>query len=130
MTPVVKLIFGIDYDKTRLTEFSAALAYARRETVAQGGFATFLEGFGGGLKAVVAAERRARRPEQKPDRLEQSLDALRQALPIAEVTLATGADEEFVLLVARRQADGTLGVLAPVAFDRSLLDRALRKARL
>ncbi len=130
MTPVVKLIFGIDYDKTRLTEFSAALAYARREAVAQGGFAAFLERFGGGLKAVVAAERRARRPAEKQDRLQQSLDALRQAFPVAEVSLPTDEDQEFVLLVARRQADGTLGVLAPVAFDRSLLDRALRKARL
>ena len=28
MTPIVKLVFGIDYDKARLTEFAAALSYA------------------------------------------------------------------------------------------------------
>ena len=31
MTPIVKLVFGIDYDKARLTEFAAALSYAQRE---------------------------------------------------------------------------------------------------
>src|SRR3546814_3615529 len=33
MTPVVKLVFGIHYDKTRLTEFSAVLSYAARNGV-------------------------------------------------------------------------------------------------
>ena len=33
MTPIVKLVFGADYDKTRLTEFAAALSYAEREAV-------------------------------------------------------------------------------------------------
>jgi hypothetical protein len=36
MTPIVKLIFGVDYDKTRLTEFAAALSYGRREAVGSG----------------------------------------------------------------------------------------------
>ena len=31
MTPIVKLVFGIDYDKARLTEFAAALSYAQRQ---------------------------------------------------------------------------------------------------
>ena len=34
MTPIVKLVFGIDYDKSRLTEFAAALSYARRRFLA------------------------------------------------------------------------------------------------
>src|SRR5262249_59055022 len=38
MTPIVKLVFGIDYDKARLTEFAAALAYAQRQQIAAGGF--------------------------------------------------------------------------------------------
>ena len=36
MTPVVKLVFGVHYDKTRLTEFAAALSWAKREGVAAG----------------------------------------------------------------------------------------------
>ena len=31
MTPIVKLVFGVDYDKARLTEFAAALAWADRQ---------------------------------------------------------------------------------------------------
>jgi hypothetical protein len=126
MTPIVKLIFGVDYDKTRLTEFAAALSYGRREGVAQGGLTPFLEGFGGGLKAIVAAERRARRPEAKPEPADPR-DALRRARPLCRIEL--DGDDEFVLLVARREPDGSVSVIAPVAADAGLLDRALRKAR-
>ena len=67
MTPIVKLVFGIDYDKARLTEFAAALSYALRQDIALGDFQDFIEKQPGGLKALVAAERQARRPEPKPD---------------------------------------------------------------
>ncbi len=33
MTPVVKLVFGVDYDKARLTEFAAALSYGHRQSI-------------------------------------------------------------------------------------------------
>src|SRR5919112_4307071 len=36
MTPIVKLVFGVDYDKARLTEFASALSFARRQNVEQG----------------------------------------------------------------------------------------------
>ena len=36
MTPIVKLVFGVDHDKTRLTEYAAVLAYARRIDLAAG----------------------------------------------------------------------------------------------
>ena len=67
MTPIVKLVFGIDYDKARLTEFAAALSYAQRQDIAPGDFQEFIEKQPGGLKALVAAERQARRPEPKAD---------------------------------------------------------------
>jgi hypothetical protein len=129
MTPVVKLIFGVDYDKTRLTEFAAALSYGRREAVPQGGLTAFLERFGGGLKAVVAAERAARRPEKKPDTLERQLEMLQHAEPLCRIDLP-GMNEEIVLFVARRDGEGRYAVAAPVAFDKGLIERALRKARL
>src|SRR4030095_7370741 len=66
MTPIVKLVFGIDYDKARLTEFAAALSNAERESVDFGGFVEFVEQAEGGLKGLVAAERKARRPDDKP----------------------------------------------------------------
>ena len=56
MTPIVKLVFGVDYDKARLTEFAAALSYAQRQQVELGGFKDLIEKQPGGLKALVAAE--------------------------------------------------------------------------
>ena len=130
MTPVVKLIFGIDYDKSRLTEFAAALAFGRREGIAPGAFQAYLEGFAGGLKGVVQAERRARRPEPKPDTSGDIRDAVRSADVLAYLDIRTSDSEEFVLLVARREPDGNLAVVAPVASDPALVERALRKAEL
>ena len=126
MTPIVKLVFGIDYDKTRLTEFAAALSYAERENVDFGCFQEFVEQADGGLKGLVAAERKARRPD-KPveDKLELGKTALRSALPLSLAQLQT--NQEFALVVTRRNADGVHEVVELVA-DEAMLDRALRRA--
>ena len=126
MTPIVKLVFGIDYDKTRLTEFAAALSYAERENVDFGGFEAFLEQADGGLKGLVAAERKARRPG-KPieDRAQTGKAVLRAAPPIALAQLPT--NEEFALVLTRRNANGIHEVVELVA-DAAMLDRALRRA--
>ncbi len=125
MTPIVKLVFGIDYDKTRLTEFAAALSYARRRAVPQGGFEALIEGQPGGLKALVAAERQARRPQGSP---EAGADAARERLRIAaDLDLhALPDNEEFCLVITRRHADGVHRPVAHVA-DPALLDRAIRR---
>ena len=126
MTPIVKLVFGIDYDKTRLTEFAAALSYAERENVDFGGFQQFVEQAEGGLKGLVAAERKARRPEKSTeDKLELGKAALRAAMPISLAQLQT--NREFALVVTRRNADGVHEVVELVA-DEAMLDRALRRA--
>jgi len=126
MTPIVKLVFGVDYDKTRLTEFAAALSYAERENVDFGGFQPFLEQAEGGLKGLVAAERKARRPD-KPheDKVEIAKAALRSAPPIALAQLPT--NEEFALVLTRRNADGIHEVVELVA-DAAMLERALRRS--
>jgi hypothetical protein len=127
MTPVAKLVFGADYDKTRLAEFAAALSWARREALPQGSFAATLEAEPGGLKAIVRAERQARRPEPKPDPIEQARARLREAGPLGFVDLAVEGDGEFVLFVARREADGRIALVASVD-DPAITDRAVRKA--
>lgn len=125
MTPVVKLVFGVDYDKTRLTEFAAALSFARRKSVNRGGFGAFLVGQSGGLKALVAAEREARRPDSRPDNAsEQARQRLRQAPRLALSALP--ADEEFCLVVTRRAADGTHEAVAMIA-DPVLIEKAIRR---
>jgi hypothetical protein len=123
MTPVVKLVFGSGYDKARLTEFAAALSWARRQELPAGGLRERLES--DGLKALVQAERRARRPEPRPDQGEAAREALRSARPLGHVDIP--GEAEFVLLVARRDEVGGLAVVAPVDDD-ALLERAIRKA--
>jgi hypothetical protein len=126
MTPIVKLVFGVDYDKTRLTEFAAALSYAERENVDFGGFQNFVEQAEGGLKGLVAAERKARRPDKPAeDKVESGKAALRAAVPLALAQLPT--NEEFALVLTRRNADGVHEVVELVA-DSAMLDRALRRA--
>jgi hypothetical protein len=126
MTPIVKLVFGIDYDKARLTEFAAALSYGLRHDVAVGGFQDFIEKQTGGLKALVAAERQARRPEPKRDtKGEVARERLRAApsISLADVPAA----EEFAVVVTRRGADGRHEAVAIVE-DEALVERAIRRA--
>jgi hypothetical protein len=126
MTPVVKLVFGAQYDKTRLTEFAAALSWAKREGIAAGALCDAIERHQGGLKGVVAAERAARRPAPAPDRWAGIRAALLSARPLARVEIEVPGDDEFVLLVARRDAGG-FDILASVS-DRKLVDQAIRKS--
>jgi hypothetical protein len=118
-------VFGIDYDKARLTEFAAALSYAQRQQIVLGGFKDFIEQQVGGLKALVALERQARRPEPKPDtRGERARAKLRSApaISLAEVP----AEEEFAVVVTRRSADGRHEPVA-VVDDEALVERAIRR---
>jgi hypothetical protein len=126
MTPIVKLVFGVDYDKTRLTEFASALSHAERCEVDFGGFLDFVEQADGGLKGLVAAERKARRPDQPAeDKSEIARTHLRAARGMALSELPT--NQEFALVVTRRNAAGVHEVVALVS-DEALLDRALRRA--
>ena len=128
MTPIVKLVFGIDYDKARLTEFAAALSNAEREGVDFGGFEAFVGGHSGGLKGMVAAERQARRPDRKPDeKNEAARTELRRRAVLDLISLA--GDEEFVLVLSRRVIGGGTGY-EPVALvdDAAMVERAIRRS--
>lgn len=59
MMQIVTLVFGPDFDAARLTEFTAILSHAQRHQVPTGGLPSFLNGFGGDLAAIAAAERSA-----------------------------------------------------------------------
>jgi hypothetical protein len=125
MTPIVKLVFGIDCDKARLTEYAAALSYAERQAVGLGGFLTFIETQAGGLKALVAAERQARRPEPKADtKTEKAREKLRTVRAVALDSI--NSDEEFALVLTRRSGAGVHEAIA-VVDDASLVERAIRQ---
>ena len=125
MTAVVKLVFGIDYDKARLTEFAAALSYALRRDIASGAFQDLIEKQPGGLKALVVAEREARRPEPKADtKGEVARARLRSAPTISLEDVST--EEEFAVVVTRRGPDGRHEAVA-IVDDEALVERAIRR---
>ncbi len=132
MTPVVKLVFGADYDKTRLTEYAAALGHAHRLGLARGELARHLAAAPGGLKGVVGEERRIKRDaagkaaaprSAASEALARKLRAI-EARPLASLS---GTGDEFALLVARRLATGEVVLLGEVAGDTALLERAARQ---
>ena len=132
MTPLVKLVFGASYDKTRLTEFATALSHGHRLGLEVGAMADHLAKAPGGLKGVVANERKLRRgeegvvaaPRQSPgERLARKLRKLEHR-PIGEVA---SEGSEFALLIARRLPDGTVALLGEVANDAPLFERAARR---
>ena len=130
MTAVAKLVFGSECDAARLTEYAAALAHGARKDIAAGEFAGFVADYPGGLKGLVAAERAAKCAEtQRPkiDRAAAKRTALREAAPALSVRMEAPGGEEFVLIVARRDPDGTLALMSAVPHAGGLVDGALRK---
>lgn len=131
-TPVVKLVFGAGYDKTRLAEFASALAHAHRNELPRGALADHLAAAQGGLKGVVAEERRLRREETaKPARSREApaeaiARKLRQ-LDTAPLAAVAAEGSEFALLVARRLESGEVVLVGEVKDDAALLERAARQ---
>jgi hypothetical protein len=94
--------------------------------VPSGSFQDFIEKQPGGLKALVAAERQARRPEPKLDTKGEVARARLRAAP--SISLADlPAQEEFAVIVTRRGADGTHEPVA-IVDDEALVERAIRRA--
>lgn len=130
MTPVVKLVFGADYDKTRLTEYAAALTHAQRIGLGRGELGHYLSEASGGLKGVVNTERQMRREEagkalakRGPEALVESLRALPQR-KVSEIAPADGA--EFALVLVRRLENGEIAMIGEVMEDAVLFERAAR----
>ncbi|GAA0660600.1 hypothetical protein FHT00_002811 [Sphingomonas insulae] len=126
MTAVVKLVFGVDYDKTRLAEYAAVLAHARRQSIAAGMLAPFLEQAEGGIKAVVAAERAAKRPAKRRDVFDRVAAELRALPTLGNVAIGAGEDE-FVILLARAGRNNTVDVIKRVE-GKGLIESIARKA--
>ena len=132
MTPVVKLVFGADYDKTRLTEYAAVLSYAHRNQVERGTLAEHLRRAEGGLKGVVQAERRLRR-EEAGKALEPAegpraalAERLRTMEPRGFGDIAPQG-QEFALVMIRRLETGEIVILGEVPDDVALIERAARR---
>ncbi len=127
MTPVVKLVFGAKYDKTRLAEYACVLGHAKDEGVARGELATYLDRYPGGLKGVVKDARARRKPAAATAAVDAKLDALRAAHPAVILDHDAG-DAEFVVLIARTLPGGHIGIVAKAADDPALVARLAKKA--
>jgi hypothetical protein len=132
MTPIVKLVFGADYDKTRLAEYATALGHAHRIGLQRGLLAGYLSSAPGGLKAVVNEERRLKREEGgKPSEVRETpAEALARKLRELDYFPYESIEDEgaeFTVLVARRLQTGEIVFLGEVGDDIALLERAARK---
>lgn len=128
MTPVVKLVFGADYDKTRIAEYASVLNHAHRVGIERGGLAEYLARADGGLKGVVHAERLARKGAEPAAVRETPRAALARKLrAIAPLGFEDIAPEgpEFALVMVRRTG-GTVVMLGEIA-DGALVEKAAKK---
>jgi hypothetical protein len=132
MTPVVKLVFGADYDKTRLTEYAAALTHAHRLELPRGTLGKFLREAEGGLKGVVKAERRLRKEEagkevEPADTPREALARKLRAIAPLSFDAIVPEGSEFALVMIRRTEDGDVVMLGEVPDDVALVERAARR---
>ena len=128
MTPVVKLVFGANYDKTRLAEYACVLSHARQQGVARGELAAYLDRYPGGLKGLVKDARARRKPEgDASDKGEDAVEALRRAHP-ALILEHDAGEAEFVVLIARAMPGGHIGIVAKAADDPALIAKLAKKA--
>lgn len=129
MTPVVKLVFGHDYDKTRLTEYAAVLTHAHRLEIERGNLADFLAKAEGGLKAVVASERRLRREEagqvvEEEGDIRAALAKKLRELDALMFEALSSEGPEFSLVMVRRDGEGNVAMIGEINDDVALIERA------
>lgn len=125
MTAVVKLVFGSDYDKTRLAEYALVLDHALGEGLPRGTLADLILVQVGGLKGMVKAIRAQRhgRSEDRPARLVRAVGRLGKARPA--VPEALPFDENgLALVVARREADGSITLVAGLSLEEKIAQKA------
>ena len=129
LTPLVKLVFGADYDKTRIAEYTTALAHAQRLALGYGELGGYLAKAPGGLKGVVALERKLRREEtgKAASKHQPSLVESLRALDHKPLYALEPEGAEFALVLVRRLASGSAVLLGEIADDQPMLERAARR---
>ena len=137
-TPVLKICLGKDYDKTRLTEYAAALGIARYMNVEINEFHAFIKNFPGGIKGCVKEMRIIRKhgasghiTARKTRSVEEAREILREMAPIAsfrlkKIIVGNNVDE-FCLLLARRDGH-EISVLKILDEKYSKIDPILKRA--
>lgn len=130
LTALAKLVFGTDYDKTRLAEFVCAIDYALAQGFAPGALTDHLHAVPGGLKGLVAEVRAAKRGEKvapKPTANGRVRRKLGNAQAIESTALAVD-DSGLAVVVARREADGSIVLVAALPDSDRLTGRVYAAA--
>jgi len=129
LTPLVKLVFGADYDKTRIAEYTTALTHAQRLALGYGELGGYLAKAPGGLKGVVALERKLRREETGKAAAEPGASLVEglRALDHKPLYALEPEGAEFALVMVRRLAGGSAVLLGEIADDQPMLERAARR---
>ena len=126
-TPALKITFGANYEKTRLTEYAAALSYAARHEVGPDDLPTFLRNEPGGIKGCVSRERAFRRGGTGPNPAREKAHALARGLAGTEIS-NLDMDKEFELVLVRKDDAAGAVVLTKIDASEHLLDRAIDQA--
>ena len=125
-TPALKLTFGTDYDKTRLTEYAAALSCAARHEVGPADLPEFLKNQPGGIKGCVQEERAVRQGKpgkMKKISLEVARAKVRSSPSVARKKLSL--NQEFGLALVRRGNDGKVEIVSTIQAPQKTIDRAV-----
>ncbi|WP_262693359.1 PAS domain-containing protein [Kordiimonas aquimaris] len=127
-TPALKLTFGKDYDKTRITEYAAALSFAARNEITPDGLVNFLNNVPGGIKGCVQNERSLK----KGGSLGRSVEPVEQLMARLKTHPAVALNQinlrnDYSLVLVRRKEDGTAEVVAPVSSSEHQIVRAARE---
>ncbi|MBT5187615.1 MAG: PAS domain-containing protein [Kordiimonadaceae bacterium] len=112
-TPVLKICLGKDYDKTRLTEYAAALGLAQHMNIEVSEFQSFIKNFPSGIKGCVKEMRSIRKTGSmsepviaKGPSLEDAKETLSEMPTIGSFKLQNvilgDNTNEFCLLLAKR----------------------------
>ena len=131
LTPLVKLVFGATYDKTRIAEYVAVLGHAQRVGLERGALADYLAKAAGGLKGLVQSERALRQGKEshcEQPRKSPRIGLVRKLRKLEHKPLSAVSSEgsEIALLVARRLPTGEVVLLGEVSDNPVLLDKAAR----
>ncbi len=130
MTALAKLVFGATYDKTRLAEFVCAIEHGLAENMAPGSLAGYLDALPGGLKALVADVRAAKRgaaPATRSTGPSRSQRKLGKASVLDTAALPFD-DADLAVIVVRREADGSFSTVAALAPEDRLTGRVYAAA--
>ncbi|MCK5424140.1 MAG: hypothetical protein KAI89_02130 [Emcibacter sp.] len=129
-TPTLKLCFGKDYDKTRLTEYAAALSFAQKSGEDGKGLPSFLDNYPGGIKGCVQAARENHNIASDKTIKTQEKDILKTIETmdsLASFDMSDDGDdcEKICLLLGRR--DGTkMDVIKILKEDKKTLGKILK----